>query len=94
MYCRPLDVVFLTPLGVCSFGFLTDLVARCLKDHTNIKVWVVTNDGLDLTSVLRIPITFSLEHNTVEQYEIRIVVVLYGIRNLLALIHILATNCV
>ena len=56
--CRPLDVVFLTPLGVCSFGFLTDLVERCLKDHTYIKVWVVTNDGLDLTSVLCIPVTF------------------------------------
>ena len=36
MYCRPLDVVFLTPLGVCSFGFLTDLIERCLEDHTNI----------------------------------------------------------
>jgi len=50
--------MFLTPLGVCSFGFLTDLIERCLKDHTNIKVWVVTNDGLDLTSVLCIPVTF------------------------------------
>ncbi len=50
--------MFLTPLGVCSFGFLTDLVERCLKDHTNIKVWVVTNDGLDLTSVFCIPVTF------------------------------------
>jgi len=43
--------MFLTPLGVCGFGFLTDLVERCLKDHTNIKVWVVANDSLDLTSV-------------------------------------------
>ena len=58
MYCRPLDVVFLTPLGVCGFGFLTDLVEWCLKDHTNIKVWVVTDDGLDLTSVIGVPITF------------------------------------
>ena len=51
MYCRPFDIVFLTPLGVRGFGFLTDLVEWCLEDHTNIEVWVVTNDGLDLTSV-------------------------------------------
>ena len=58
MYCRPFDIVFLTPLGVRGFGFLTDLVEWCLKDHTNIEVWVVTNDGLDLTSVIGVPITF------------------------------------
>ena len=50
--------MFLTPLGVCSFGFLTDLVERSLKDHTDIKVWIVTDDGLDLASVLCIPVTF------------------------------------
>ena len=58
MYCRPFDIVFLTPLGVCGFGFLTDLIEGCLKDHTNVKMWVVTDDSFDLTPVLGIPVTF------------------------------------
>ena len=66
MYCRPLDVVFLTPLGVCGFGFLTDLIERCLKDHTYIEMRVVPYDCLDLTDVIRVPITFGFLHDAVE----------------------------
>ena len=53
------------PLGISSFGFLTDLVIWGLKTHTQVNLRVLFLDVLDFASVFCIPIAFTFQKHTV-----------------------------